>query len=547
MELPPAMPSNGSKATTAGSSRTLASRLLETHIPDEGRFPPGTLVNGRYRIVGLLGRGGMGEVYRATDLTLAQAVALKFLPETGVSERVLERFHAEVRIARQISHPNICRVYDIGEVDGQPFISMEYVDGEDLADLLLRIGRLPGDKAVETSRKICAGLAAAHDRGVIHRDLKPQNIMLNKRGEPVIMDFGLAAVADQLTGAEARNGTPAYMSPEQLRGDEVTAKSDIYALGLVLYEIFTGRRAYEAKTIGDLIRLQEGAQMTSLTSLAADVDPQVEKVIKRCLNPDPAQRPANPLAVAAALPGGDPLAAALAAGETPSPELVAASGTTEGMDLRYSVPMLIFVLAVAIIIPVMFGRWSVLQRSPVNYAPDVVAYQARKIAASFGYRQPPADTYITFTGGMPASDYWKKHDRQTRTWDELIAAEPFYSLLYRESPEPLVAAPIGEITSTRPALATAGMLEIQLNAAGRLRSFIAIPPEKAQASGTALLMRTCSLTPSVMTARPSLRSRRKSCPWCPSTLARHGSDPPRDCPIPMCASRRRAWAAKWQP
>jgi len=317
---PPTSPSNGARSSHTKSG---LSRLSETS-DDDGRFLPGTLVNGRYRIVGLLGRGGMGEVYRATDLTLAQPVALKFLPEAGVTERVLERFHAEVRIARQISHPNICRVYDIGEVDGQPFISMEYVDGEDLGGLLQRIGRLPADKALEIARKICAGLAAAHDRGVIHRDLKPQNIMLNRRGEPVIMDFGLAAVADQLTGAEARNGTPAYMSPEQLRGDEVTAKSDIYALGLVLYEIFSGKRAFEAKTVGDLLRLQEGAQLTSLTTLAADVDPQVEKVIKRCLSPLPEQRPSTPLAVAAALPGGDPLAAALAAGETPSPELVAA-------------------------------------------------------------------------------------------------------------------------------------------------------------------------------------------------------------------------------
>ena len=128
-----------------------------------------------------------------------------------------------MRIARQVSHPNVCRVYDIGEIEGMPFISMEYVDGEDLASLLLRIGRLPADKALETARKLCAGLAAAHDRGIIHRDLKPQNIMMNKRGDVVIMDFGLAAIADQLSGAEVRNGTPAYMAPEQLRGSEVTA------------------------------------------------------------------------------------------------------------------------------------------------------------------------------------------------------------------------------------------------------------------------------------------------------------------------------------
>jgi len=287
--------------------------------PDEGRFVPGTLVAGRYRIISLLGRGGMGEVYRATDLTLSQPVALKFLPDAGPDHlRALERFHNEVRIARRVSHPNVCRVYDVGEADGMPYISMEYVDGEDLASLLQRIGRLPGDKALEIARKICAGVAAAHDKGVIHRDLKPANIMLDRRGNVVVMDFGLAAVADQLRGAEARSGTPAYMAPEQLRGEQVTARSDIYALGMVLYEIFTGKRAYEAANMAELIRLQESAQITSMSSIAAETDPAVEKAIRRCLDPDPAKRPASALMVAAALPGGDPLAAALAAGETPS-------------------------------------------------------------------------------------------------------------------------------------------------------------------------------------------------------------------------------------
>ena len=141
----------------------------------------------------LLGRGGMGEVYRADDLTLDQPVALKFLPEaTARDEAALERFHNEVRIARRISHPNVCRIYDIGQADGLVFLSMEYVDGEDLGSLLRRIGRLPYDKALEIARKLCAGLAAAHGKGVLHRDLKPANVMLNGEGEVVIMDFGLA-------------------------------------------------------------------------------------------------------------------------------------------------------------------------------------------------------------------------------------------------------------------------------------------------------------------------------------------------------------------
>jgi serine/threonine-protein kinase len=479
MDAAPALPAasaNGS-AKASAPSRTSLPHLSGASIPDDGRFLPGTLVNGRYRIIGLLGRGGMGEVYRATDLTLAQPVALKFLPEAGVTERVLERFHAEVRIARQVSHPNICRVYDIGEVDGQPFISMEYVDGEDLADLLQRIGRLPSDKALEISRKICAGLAAAHDKGVIHRDLKPQNIMLNKRGEPVIMDFGLAAVANQLTGAEARNGTPAYMSPEQLRGDEVTSKSDIYALGLVLYEIFSGRKAFEAKTLGDLLKLQEGAQISSITSLAADIDPQVEKVIKRCLNPDPSQRPATPLAVAAALPGGDPLAAALAAGETPSPEMVAASGKTEGMDLRYSVPLLVFVALTIIALPFVSLSTGILQRIPDSNPPAVACYQARRIAASFGYTRTPVDFDIDFTD-PPIRDYWLSHDRKGKSWNELIAAEPFDYYYYRESPSPLFAGPTGSVDSNNPAPTVAGMLDMVITFTGQLRRFEAIPPDR---------------------------------------------------------------------
>src|SRR5215472_16137705 len=204
---------------TVAATVAIVSRAFSSSAAEEGRFVPGTLLAGRYRIIALLGRGGMGEVYRATDLTLGQSVALKFLPEEAArNQRLLERFHGEVRVARQISHPNICRVYDIGEVEGMPFISMEYVDGEDVASLLSRIGRLPADKAVEIARKICAGLAAAHDRGIVHRDLKPHNIMLNKRGEVIIMDFGLAAIAGQLTAGESRSGTPAYMAPEQLKG-----------------------------------------------------------------------------------------------------------------------------------------------------------------------------------------------------------------------------------------------------------------------------------------------------------------------------------------
>src|SRR5262245_12670954 len=197
------------------------------------------MLDERYRIVGRLGKGGMGEVYRADDLRLGQPVALKFLPEAVDRDPArLTQLHTEVRMARQVSHPNVCRVYDIDEIEGSTFLSMEYVDGEDLATLLRRIGRFPEDRGLEIARQICAGLAAAHERNVVHRDLKPANVMLDGAGKVRLTDFGLAGVA----GESLRAGTPAYMAPEQLAGGEVTPRSDIYALGLLFYELFTGQR-----------------------------------------------------------------------------------------------------------------------------------------------------------------------------------------------------------------------------------------------------------------------------------------------------------------
>ena len=252
-----------------------------------------------------------------------------------------------------MSHPNVCRVYDLGEMEGLYFLSMEYVDGEDLGSLLRRIGRLPGDKALEIARKLCAGLAAAHEKGVLHRDLKPANVMLDGRGQVLLTDFGLAGLAGEIEGAEVRNGTPAYMAPEQLAGEEVTVRSDIYALGLVLYEIFTGKLPFESDTLAGLMRAQRESAPVSPSTLVRDLDPMVERVILRCLSPKPAMRPASALAVAAALPGGDPLAAALAAGETPSPEMVAAAGEGEGLALRVAIPLLLTVL---VGLPLGFGH-----------------------------------------------------------------------------------------------------------------------------------------------------------------------------------------------
>jgi len=445
---------------------------------DEGRFPAGTTLGERYRVLGLLGRGGMGEVYRATDLRLNQSVALKFLPAaTAHNPRLLERFHGEVRIARQVSHPNVCRVYDLGEIEGSPFISMEYVDGEDLGSLLRRIGRLPGDKAVEIARKLCAGLAAAHAKGVLHRDLKPANVMIDGRGQVLIMDFGLAAIADQVEGAEVRNGTPAYMAPEQLAGREVTERSDIYSLGLVLYEMFTGKRAFETR---------DRSAVPSAASVIKDVDPAVERLIAKCLDPDAAKRPQSALAVARALPGGDPLAEVLAAGDTPSPEMVAASEDTGALSVRSAVVCMAFVVVGLIALLLLSSRTSILRLTPFPNSQEILARQGREIAARLGYTDPPTDSYDAFG-----------YENEYHTWAERNLKKEDYraqvrlgqpSLIYfthRESPDYLETRdPFGQPTPNDPPTNLSGMVSMDLDPQGRLIRFLGVPPQLDDGTAT---------------------------------------------------------------
>src|SRR5262245_45542907 len=207
---------------------------------DDVRFVPGDVLLERYRIVGLLGRGGMGEVYRADDLKLKQAVALKFLPASlSADGAALARFYKEVRAARQISHRHVGRVYDVSEYQGEHFISMEFVRGEELSSLLKRIGRLPQDKAIDVARQLCAGLAAVHERGVLHRDLKPANIMLDEHGEVRITDFGIAALANE--EHREMSGARPYIALEQLHERDLMRDMHVYALRLVFYAVRTGK------------------------------------------------------------------------------------------------------------------------------------------------------------------------------------------------------------------------------------------------------------------------------------------------------------------
>jgi predicted Ser/Thr protein kinase len=453
---------------------------------EEGRFPAGTVLAGRYRVLGLLGRGGMGEVYRAHDQILNQAVALKFLAHARVDEAALARFRNEVRIARQVSHPNVCRVYDIGAIEGQHYLSMEYLDGEDLNSLIRRIGRLPQDKAIEFTRKMCAGLAAAHERGILHRDLKPANIMIDGRGQVRIMDFGLAALAAEIPLSDLRSGTPAYMSPEQKAGKEVTTRSDLYSLGLVLYEMFTGKR--------------RASDQSSPTEIVKDLDPAIDRIILRCLEEEPKRRPSSALNVAMALPGADPIAAALAAGETPSPEMVAASGEKAGFSTPTAARCFAAALVLLVLVALLSGRDNVITRAPLEIPPDGLAFRAQEMLKQWGYTEKPQSTAYGIDP-LNASYLTYLQQRNPPNRDELLASHqpPITGFWYRQHQADFLAddffgrddlpeaeTPImlsGIVTYTQPPNTEPGMIRLILDAKGRLFALEARPPEKIAPSG----------------------------------------------------------------
>jgi hypothetical protein len=479
-----ATPSVAEAALRRGTSDSPVGRIASSPSLDGGGFSPGTILGERYRIIGLVGRGGMGEVYRADDLKLGQPVALKFLPEKLASEKAwIDRFYAEVRHARGVSHPNVCRVYDVGEIEGRHFLSMEYVDGEDLASLLRRIGRLPQDKAIEIAREMCAGLGAAHDKGVLHRDLKPGNVMIDGRGRAKITDFGLAVGVDDDKGGAEVSGTPAYMAPEQLAGKGASIQSDIYALGLVLYELFTGRKAFEAATLAEWRRKHAEEQPTSPSTVTPGFDPVVERVILRCLEKDPKARPSSVARVAAALPGGDPLAAAVAAGETPSPEMVAAAGGDEGMKPAAAWACLVLILAgmglAAWLSPRTF-RFGIV---PLEKPPDALVEKSREIVRKLGYAEKPAAIAWGFKGNVDYRLWVEEHDQSRNRWKGIETGRPAaMSFWYRQSAGPLIADryrgdDTGElyVTVNDPAPLAQGMIGIELDPLGRLLRFEAVP------------------------------------------------------------------------
>jgi eukaryotic-like serine/threonine-protein kinase len=265
-----------------------------------------TLAEGRYRVERTLGRGGMAVVYLAADEELGRQVAIKVLGDGFSADEALRaRFRREARVAARLSHPNVVRIYDVGEGEGALFIVMELVPGRTLAE----VGKLRAGAAVELVLQACAGLQHAHDAGLVHRDLKPANLLLRDDGVVKIADFGIARAAEhtRLTEVGTILGTAAYLSPEQAAGEEVTAASDIYSLGAVLYELLTGRPPHGTESLADLAERQGAGTVTPVRELEPAVPLAVEAAVMRCLAREPRYRPRSPSALAAELSGGSEL------------------------------------------------------------------------------------------------------------------------------------------------------------------------------------------------------------------------------------------------
>ncbi len=249
----------------------------------------GTTFAGRYEIIEELGKGGMGKVYRVEDKKIKEEVALKLIkPEIASDKKTIARFSNELKFARKIRHENVCQMYDLNEEEGTHYLTMEYVSGEDLKSFIRRVGQLPVGKAISIAKQTCEGLSEAHRLGVVHRDLKPSNIMIDKEGNARIMDFGIARSLKSkgITGAGVMVGTPEYMSPEQAEVKEVDQRSDIYSLGVILYEMVTGRVPFEGETPLGIAMKHKSETPKDPREINAQIPEDFSQLIMKCMEKD---------------------------------------------------------------------------------------------------------------------------------------------------------------------------------------------------------------------------------------------------------------------
>ncbi|MCK4556703.1 MAG: protein kinase, partial [Candidatus Aminicenantes bacterium] len=253
----------------------------------------GTTFAKRYELIEELGVGGMGRVYKVFDKKIKEEVALKILkPEITADEKTIERFSNELKFARKITHKNVGRMYDLNEEEGTHYITMEYIAGEDLKSTINRVGQLSIGKSISISKQVCEGLVEAHRLGVVHRDLKPSNIMVDKEGNSRIMDFGIARSlkAKGITREGVMIGTPEYMSPEQIEALDVDQRSDIYSLGIILYEMLTGQLPFKAETPLGIAMKHKSETPKSPRALNTQIPEELSAVILKCMEKDKAKR-----------------------------------------------------------------------------------------------------------------------------------------------------------------------------------------------------------------------------------------------------------------
>jgi len=441
---------------------------------------PGQVVAGRYRIHRLLGRGGMGEVYRADDLALGHYVALKFPTLDGSAAGASQRLAAEVAVAQRVSHPNVCRVHELARHGKRVFLSMQLIEGETLQTILSRaVGTLTGSEKLRIAHDLCAALAAIHDQEILYRDLKPANVMLDSDGRALVTDFGLAACG---TVFDPGSGTFGYMAPEQHDGGEPSVRSDLYALGLVLYEIFVGRRAFSECSRDELVARKRAGPPEFPTNDALDeIGPDVKEVLLRCLSPDPEARPSSADDVACALPGRP------GRGVEGDGEWIAPPETLLVSPRHRSRSWLDHILLAAVVLELVAVAALAPSSQPVHPAelgdpPPALEARARDVLAAVGLGGEERHQQFGYTYDARQFDDAASAVSEVALWPRDPAAPvPPVVFWYRQSPRRLVPVQAGSPYQRYddPPFTAPGMVGVQLDPWGRLVRLDAVPPRAA--------------------------------------------------------------------
>lgn len=392
--------------------------------PIDDNRTTGTLVGGRYWLEALLGRGGMGSVYRAHDIELEQTIAVKFLSAKLAGDAgAIELLRREVQTARQITHPNVVRIFDIGAADGEPFVTMELVAGEDLGSLVRRVGPLPPMQVVTIAQQLAAGLAAAHRAGILHRDLKPANVMIDSAGNVRILDFGIAAALDDPRSLRRLSGTPGFVAPEVLDGQLPSERSDLYGWALVVQYAATG--AVPAKD-------------TSQPNYAANdrlremgLGDELAAAVQSCLSPDPVKRLTSSQELLALLSAEDPLGEVLSSGHAPSAAVLAATSSWKPGPRSLNVLLGIgSLLLVAIVL--LADRTLFLSRCGLVKSPDALGEIAQRMLIDLGYKLPAGDQRIGVTLDSDCLQYIRAHPEISKAWQQVAAGKiPAVFFTYR--------------------------------------------------------------------------------------------------------------------